>query len=81
MTALAARARAGGFSLLAEVAERMAQAAIEVKIDRLPPLVEDLELAIRCLHRLMGFDRPSAGAPSGTVTAILSDSPDRTRAS
>ena len=75
MTALAERARAAGFSLLAEVAQKMAQAAIEMKMDRLPALHEDFGLAFGCLRRLLGQGPATPGpvpaiAASPTATTV-----------
>ncbi|MBE2213718.1 MAG: response regulator [Opitutaceae bacterium] len=65
---LAERAKSAGFLLLAEVAEKMVQAAIEVKMDRLPPLHEDLEFAMTFLRRLLGV--PSRDLAPASVPAI-----------
>ena len=77
MTALAARARAAGFNLLAEIADKMAQAAIEVKVDRLPPLHEDLELALSLLRRLLaaGTLAPSVSPGVPAIEAPTRPSP------
>lgn len=69
MGAVASRARAAGFSLLAEIADKMQQASIEVKMDRLPPLLEDLEVALSILGRLLGVTASCASS----VPAIVAD--------
>lgn len=66
---LVGRSRAAGFLLLAEIAQKMVQAAIEVKMDRLPPLLEDLELAMAMLRGLLG-GTANASVP---VPAIAGD--------
>lgn len=60
MAAVAERGRAAGFSLLAETAQTMATAAIEMKLDRLPALQEDLEVTFGILRRLL--EGPSSGS-------------------
>jgi CheY-like chemotaxis protein len=67
--ALIERSKAAGFLLLGEIAEKMVQAAIEMKVDRLPPLQEDLELAMALLRRLLGV--PAGAAAPGPVPAIV----------
>jgi len=68
VSVVAERARAAGFSLLAEIASKVAQAAIELKMDRLPPLQQDMEFALGLLRRLLS-STPSA-SPERTVPAI-----------
>jgi CheY-like chemotaxis protein len=67
MAAVAERAAGAGFSLLSEVAERMATAAIQVKADRLPPLQEDLEMAFVFLQRLLEAAAQTAQAEASEV--------------
>ncbi len=76
MTALAGRARSAGFSLLAEIAEKITHASIEVKLERLAAGVEDLEVAFRVLRRILGLGAlasvdstvPAIEAPVGPVS-------------
>lgn len=71
MSELAGRARAAGFSLLAEAAEKMAAAAIGLKMDRLGPLCEDIEMALAVLRRVVARAAAEAGgaAQAGAVQA------------
>lgn len=69
--ALGERARQAGFSLLAEVATRMTQAAIEMKVERLPSLHEDMEMAFEHLRRLL-FGSAAVRPAAAPVPAIAS---------
>jgi len=80
MTELVARARAAGFVLLVEIAEKMAQGAIEMKMERLPPLFEDLELAFTVLRRLLGVEQPAALPEPGIAPGSRSESVSRASA-
>lgn len=71
MAALAVRARQCGCALVAEVAETMAQTAIDVKVDRLPLLLEDMDLAFGYLHRLLHPGRQRSA--ESIVSAIEQD--------
>ena len=77
MTALSGRARKAGFALLGEVAEKLAQAAIEAKADRLPLLREDMEHTYRILERLFGKELANSAPtpPAPTIPAIAADGP------
>lgn len=68
MTRLGERARNAGYSLLGEIADRITQAAIEIKLERLSAAIEDLEVAHRILRRLLGLG--ALASPSAAVPAI-----------
>lgn len=70
VSAVADRSRAAGFLLLTEIAQKMVRAAIEMKVDRLPLLQEDLELAMVLLRRVLGVTGGAAIPGPVSVPAI-----------